>query len=257
MIFRFYRALVIESGPTPEAGSKSARYTAIKPLLDVMLAALLLVMLAPIIMVVMLLVRLTSRGPAIYSQVRLGKGGRLITIYKIRTMYRDSERETGPTWSRPGDPRVTPMGDFLRRSHLDELPQLVNILRGQMSLVGPRPERPELAGALERALPAYRRRLAVRPGLTGIAQVLQAPDTDLSSVDRKLSYDLYYLDRMSFWLDVRVLLGTGLVCLGVPFSTIGRVLRLQAVESDLPRLTAAAAPELPATALALSSPCLE
>ena len=121
---------------------------------------------------------------------------------------------------------MTPIGRFLRWAHLDELPQLVNILRGEMSLVGPRPERPELAGPIERALPTYRRRLSVRPGLTGLAQVQQGPDTDLLTVSRKLRYDLYYVRRMCFWLDLRVLIGTIFKCSGVPFDTIGRVLRL-------------------------------
>jgi lipopolysaccharide/colanic/teichoic acid biosynthesis glycosyltransferase len=181
---------------------------------------------APFILISMLLVRLTSRGPMIYAQKRLGQEGRTITIYKIRTMYQDAERETGPVWSRPGDPRVTPIGRVLRWAHLDELPQLLNILRGEMSLVGPRPERPELVGPLERALPGYRRRLTVRPGLTGLAQIQQGPDTCLYTVRRKLSYDRYYVKRVCFWLDVRVLLGTVLKCTGVPFEQIGRMLRL-------------------------------
>jgi len=121
---------------------------------------------------------------------------------------------------------VTPIGRFLRWAHLDELPQLVNILRGEMSLIGPRPERPELVGPIERALPCYRRRLSVRPGLTGLAQVQLGPDTDLLTVSRKLSYDLYYVRRVCFWLDIRVLLGTVLKCSGVSFSTIGRILGL-------------------------------
>jgi lipopolysaccharide/colanic/teichoic acid biosynthesis glycosyltransferase len=186
----------------------------------------MLLVTAPFILISMLLVRLTSRGPMIYAQKRLGQEGRTITIYKIRTMYQDAERETGPVWSRPGDPRVTPIGRVLRWAHLDELPQLLNILRGEMSLVGPRPERPELVGPLEQALPGYRRRLAVRPGLTGLAQVQQGPDTCLSTVRRKLKYDLYYVKRFCFWLDVRVLLGTVLKCTGVPFEQIGRMLRL-------------------------------
>jgi lipopolysaccharide/colanic/teichoic acid biosynthesis glycosyltransferase len=184
----------------------------------------MLLLTAPFILVSMLLVRLTSRGPIIYAQKRLGEEGRTITIYKIRSMYQDAERDTGAVWSLPGDPRVTPVGRFLRWAHLDELPQLVNVLRGEMSLVGPRPERPELVGPLERALPEYRRRLVVRPGLTGLAQVQQSPDTALHTVRRKLNYDLYYVERMSFWLDIRVLMATVLKCLGVPFDTIGRVL---------------------------------
>ena len=105
--------------------------------------------------------------------------GKVFTIYKIRTMYQDSERHCGPRWCVPGDPRVTPVGRFLRRCHVDELPQLINVLKGEMSLVGPRPERPEFLAQLERALPNYRQRLTVRPGLTGLAQVQQPPDTDL------------------------------------------------------------------------------
>ena len=107
--------------------------------------------------------------------------GKVFTIYKIRTMYQDSERHSGPTWCVPGDPRVTPVGRFLRWSHVDELPQLINVLMGEMSLVGPRPERPEFLAQLERALPDYRQRLTVRPGVTGLAQVQQPPDTTCSA----------------------------------------------------------------------------
>jgi lipopolysaccharide/colanic/teichoic acid biosynthesis glycosyltransferase len=235
----------IESGLALRAGSIEARYALIKPIFDPVLAALLLVLLAPVNLIVMVLVWLTSRGSTIYAHVRLAMGGRLITIYKIRTMYRDCERETGPTWSLPGDPRVTPLGRFLRWSHLDELPQLVNIIRGQMRLVGPRLERPALAGPLERALPGYRRRLTVRPGLTGLAQVLQPPDTDLSSVRRKLEFDLNYLDRMSPWLDLRVLLAMMLKCAGVPYAAIGRILRLCLQPVPYREEPRASGPELP------------
>jgi lipopolysaccharide/colanic/teichoic acid biosynthesis glycosyltransferase len=111
-------------------------------------------------------------------------------------------------------------------THVDELPQLINVLTGEMSLVGPRPERPEFLDELERGLPDYRGRLAVRPGVTGLAQVQQSADTDLSSVRRKLNYDLYYVERMNAWLDLRLILGTVLKCLGVPFAWIGRILQL-------------------------------
>jgi cellulose synthase operon protein C len=200
-------------------------YESIKPFLDFSLALPLFVISTPIILICMALVKFTSRGPAIYTQKRLGLAGRIFTIYKIRTMYEDSEHGCGARWSLPGDPRVTPVGRFLRFCHLDELPQLVNILWGEMSVVGPRPERPELAGQLERALPRYRERLAVRPGLTGLAQVQQPPDSDLVSVSRKLGYDLCYVDRMNPWLDFRIILGTVLKCLGVPFVWIGRLMR--------------------------------
>ena len=121
---------------------------------------------------------------------------------------------------------MTPVGRILRWSHIDELPQLINILRGQMSLVGPRPERPEFLERLEHELPGYRRRLAVRPGLTGLAQVRQPPDIDIVSVRRKLNYDLYYVERLNLWLDFRLMLGTVLKCLGFPFAWIGGILLL-------------------------------
>ena len=135
-----------------------------------------------------IVVKLTSRGPAFYTQIRLGQDGRAYAIYKLRTMTHDCEKLSGPQWSKKGDCRVTAVGRLLRRSHLDELPQLWNVLRGEMSLIGPRPERPEFVPRLERSLPHYRARLHVRPGVTGLAQVQLPPDTDLGSVRRKLAY---------------------------------------------------------------------
>lgn len=214
---------------TPQTGwvgTINNNYEPVKRGLDLALAFVLLVVTTPVILLSMLLVRLNSRGPSIYSQNRLGLAGRVFTIYKVRTMYHDSEHRCGPIWSVPGDPRVTPLGRFLRSCHIDELPQLINVLKGEMSLVGPRPERPEFLDQLERALPYYRQRLAVRPGLTGLAQVQQDPDADLNSVRCKLKFDLCYLERMSLWLDLRVIVGTALKCLGVPFNVIGRVLLL-------------------------------
>jgi lipopolysaccharide/colanic/teichoic acid biosynthesis glycosyltransferase len=201
-------------------------YERIKPWLDFAMALALLILTAPVMLAAMLLVWLTSRGPTIYSQRRLGLGGKEFTIYKIRTMYEDSERHSGATWCLPGDPRVTAVGRALRFSHVDELPQLINVLLGEMSLVGPRPERPEFLSTLEHDLPDYRRRLVVRPGVTGLAQVQQPPDTDVCSVRRKLTYDLCYVDRMGPWLDLRVLVATALKCVGVPFAWIGRLLLL-------------------------------
>jgi lipopolysaccharide/colanic/teichoic acid biosynthesis glycosyltransferase len=184
--------------------------------LEIVAGLVLLVLAAPLILVAGLLVKLTSRGPVFYTQTRVGRHGRHFTIYKIRTMVHDCESLTGPRWAIPDDPRVTRVGHFLRRSHLDELPQLVNIVRGDMALIGPRPERPEFLPDLERALPSYASRLAIRPGITGLAQIQLAADSDLDSVRRKLAYDLYYVEKVSPWLDLGILLGTAFKVLGAP-----------------------------------------
>lgn len=185
-------------------------------------AATLLIAATPVILLAAVLIRLTSRGPVIYPQVRLGLRGRTFTLYKLRTMYTDSERD-GPRWCTPGDPRVTPVGRILRRTHLDELPQLWNILKGDMALVGPRPERPEIAAELARALPEHPLRLRVLPGLTGLAQVLQSPDTSLFMVQSKLALDLHYIRERGGWLDLRILVATVPHVLGVPAGLIARV----------------------------------
>ncbi len=192
-------------------------YLKCKLVADVVAALLLMVVAAPIILVSALLVKLTSRGPAFYTQTRLGLHGRTFTMYKLRTMIHNCERLTGPRWAVPGDPRVTWFGRFLRATHLDELPQLLNVLRGQMSLIGPRPERPEFIPELERAMPHYRGRLLVRPGVTGLAQVQIPADTDLDTVRRKLAYDFYYVRHVGFWLDLRLLLCTAFYALRIPF----------------------------------------
>jgi lipopolysaccharide/colanic/teichoic acid biosynthesis glycosyltransferase len=182
-----------------------------------------LIILAPVIALTALLVRVTSRGPAFYTQTRVGRNGRLFTIFKIRTMIHECESLTGPRWSMPGDPRITPIGHFLRRTHLDELPQLLNVLRGEMSLIGPRPERPEFTAKLERALPAYPERLRVRPGVTGLAQVHLPGDTSLASVRIKLAHDLYYIQQLNPGLDMRIMVCTLLRVLGVSFESIRRL----------------------------------
>jgi lipopolysaccharide/colanic/teichoic acid biosynthesis glycosyltransferase len=198
-------------------------YAAWKGAVDFVLAILLLVLTAPLVLTALILVRLTSRGPAIYAQTRLGRQGRPFTLYKLRTMAHDCERETGPRWATSNDPRITRIGRFLRSTHLDELPQLWNVLRGEMCLVGPRPERPEFVRQLERAIPLYRQRLLVRPGLTGLAQVQLPPDTDLAGVRRKLACDVYYIGHLSPGLDLRILLSTATGVLGIPFG-VARVL---------------------------------
>jgi lipopolysaccharide/colanic/teichoic acid biosynthesis glycosyltransferase len=183
-------------------------YSKCKRVLDVVGALLVSLVALPILAVVAVLVKLTSRGPVLYSQTRVGRGGKPFTIWKVRSMYHDCEKYTGALWSQDGDPRVMPIGRILRRTHLDELPQLWNVVKGDMSLIGPRPERPEFVPQLEQAIPHYRDRLLVLPGVTGLAQIHFGPDTDLASVERKLLFDLYYIKHLSFWGDLRILLAT-------------------------------------------------
>ncbi|MBY0522440.1 MAG: sugar transferase [Gemmataceae bacterium] len=209
-------------------------YGPIKEAIDFVLAVLLLALAGPAMLLAGLLMKLTSQGPMFYSQVRLGRGGRPFWIYKVRTMIDGCEGRSGPCWSGPGDARVTPFGRFLRRTHIDELPQLWNVLRGDMALIGPRPERPEFVWGLERALPRYRERLQVRPGISGLAQVQLPPDTDLESVRQKLAYDLLYVERCSLWLDGRILLGTACALFNLPFGVARTVFQLPAPASDAP-----------------------
>jgi lipopolysaccharide/colanic/teichoic acid biosynthesis glycosyltransferase len=196
-----------------------------KRAVDIILAIVVFILTLPLLILAMALARLTSHGPSIYSQTRVGLHGRPFTIYKVRTMRLDSER-LGACWSLPGDPRVTPVGRFLRATHLDELPQLWNVLRGEMSFVGPRPERPMFVDQFKREIPCYGDRLLVRPGVTGLAQVQLPPDTDLNSVYRKLACDLYYVQRVSPWLDWLILLSTVTAVIGIPFAVPRVLLRI-------------------------------
>jgi len=151
-----------------------------------------------------LAIRLESGPPVLYSQVREGRGGRLFVLTKFRTMARDAEAD-GPQWSRENDPRITRVGRLLRRTHIDELPNLWAVLRGDMSMVGPRPERPEFVAELERQVPLYRARFTVAPGLTGWAQVNTEYGDSVEDATRKLEYDLYYVRHRSLWFDLRIL----------------------------------------------------
>jgi lipopolysaccharide/colanic/teichoic acid biosynthesis glycosyltransferase len=216
------------------ATGRGGWYGRVRVFADFVFALLLLVFTAPVILIAALLVKITSRGPAYFTQKRLGLHGKVYTIYKIRTMYYECERESGPKWSVKGDARITWLGRFLRFTHIDELPQLLNVLRGEMSLVGPRPERPEFLERLEQAMPRYRERLQVRPGVTGLAQVQLPPDSDVADVRRKLAYDLYFINSMSPWLDICILLGTPLKMCGVPYRYLRMLLRMP-TEADVVR----------------------
>ena len=198
-------------------------YLPCKSVVSFVLALTLLVLSAPFVLLAALLVKLTSSGPVFYSQTRVGKNGRPYQIYKLRTMHHNCEKGSGPRWSTPGDPRITPLGRILRRTHLDELPQLWNVVRGDMCLIGPRPERPEFIPRLAQALPHYTDRLLVKPGMTGLAQVQLPADTDLESVRRKLAYDLYYVRHVSPWLDLSIAFGTVLYLLGLPTRLMPRL----------------------------------
>jgi lipopolysaccharide/colanic/teichoic acid biosynthesis glycosyltransferase len=185
-------------------------YARLKRAADLVLAVVMLVPALPVMLLAMAVVRLTSRGPAIYVQTRLGRGGVPFRIFKIRTMVHECESLTGPRWAIPGDPRITPIGALLRATHVDELPQLWNVIRGDMSLIGPRPERPEIAEQLVTDIPRYYERLAVKPGITGLAQVQLPPDTEVKDVADKLVLDLAYIEKIGAWLDVRLLFCTAL-----------------------------------------------
>jgi lipopolysaccharide/colanic/teichoic acid biosynthesis glycosyltransferase len=187
----------------------------VKAVVGYALTAGLMVLAVPLMLASIVLVRLTSRGPAIYTQTRIGRCGRVFTLYKIRTMYHNCERQTGPRWSPPGDPRITPVGRIFRKLHLDELPQLWNVLRGDMNLIGPRPERPEIVAKLRLSVPGYDRRHSVKPGITGFAQIHLPPDTCVRSVKNKVVYDLFYIRHNSLGMELYILFATGLKLLGL------------------------------------------
>ena len=209
------------------------RYEIFKRLIDIVIASIILLLASPIILLCSLIVRLTSPGPAIYTQVRLGRHRKPFVIYKMRSMYHDCERHSGIRWCTKNDSRITPIGRFLRKSHIDELPQLWNVLRGDMSLIGPRPERPELVSSLQNLIPNYLERLLVHPGLTGLAQIQLPPDADIESVRKKLLVDCSYIDNLSFWLDCRIFIGTFFYLMGVPQWKTRSMLKLPFPESLL------------------------
>lgn len=191
-----------------EGFRKSRWLAAAKRLVDILLAVAVLVVTAPISLGVAILVRLMSPGPVFYHQKRVGREGRVFTIHKFRSMKPDAESETGAVWAVEGDPRVTTIGRLLRRTRLDELPQLWNVLRGDMSFIGPRPERPEFVSALTEQIPFYGQRHVVRPGLSGWAQIRHSYGSDVEGALQKLQYDLFYIKHMSVAFDCFIVLET-------------------------------------------------
>lgn len=163
---------------------------------------------APLMALVAVMVLVLDGRPIFYRQVRVGKRGKLFRILKFRTMRPHAEQETGAVWSCPGDPRVSRLGSWLRSSHLDELPQLINVLAGDMSLVGPRPERPEFMGALAAEEPRYTQRLLVKPGITGMAQLQLGYDETIVKIGMKVDHDLQYVESATLAMDMKLVLST-------------------------------------------------
>lgn len=178
----------------------------IKRLFDICIVILALPFALPIMLVSCAIIRATSKGKAVYTQIRVGENGKHFQIYKLRTMVMDSEKE-GAQWTQENDPRITPIGKILRSSRFDELPQLFNILKGDMSLIGPRPERPEFTEDLKKQIPYYDLRHTIKPGLSGWAQINEPLATPTNSLE-KLEYDLFYIRHLSFWLEMDIILKT-------------------------------------------------
>lgn len=173
--------------------------------IDIFCSSLGLLLGLPFFLLVVLAIKLDSPGPVIFRQVRVGKGDKHFVLYKFRTMRQDAEKETGAVWAATSDKRVTRVGSFLRKSRIDEFPQLINVLRGEMSLVGPRPERPEFVNKLKEIIPYYSERHFVKPGVTGWAQVRYPYGASVDDAVEKLRYDLYYIKNMSMTLDLKII----------------------------------------------------
>ncbi|MBN2543239.1 sugar transferase [bacterium] len=181
---------------------------AAKRILDIIIPWTLVVCSAPLCLLVMIAIKLDSEGGILYRQIRVGKHGKLFTLYKFRSMYKDAEKYTGPIWAKKNDPRVTKLGRILRRTRIDEIPQFINVIRGDMSLVGPRPERPHFVKMLRKRFPLYMKRLNIKPGLTGWAQVKHKYDTSLDDVKEKLKYDLFYIENFTLLFDIKIIART-------------------------------------------------
>jgi sugar transferase (PEP-CTERM system associated) len=195
-----------------EGFRKSKLLLLIKRISDFTIALIGMIITLPVMAVVSAAIRLESGGPILFRQERVGMGGRPFRILKFRSMCQDAE-QGGPSWATDGDPRITRVGRFLRKFRLDELPQLINVFRGEMSLVGPRPERPYFCQLLEQTVPYYMLRNSVRPGVTGWAQIRYQYGGSIEEAKRKLEYDLFYIKHMSFMLDLAIYFGTAKVVL--------------------------------------------
>ena len=185
----------------------------IKRIGDILISSFALILLFPLNILIGCFIKLNSKGDILYTQKRLGLNEKEFTLIKFRTMYLDSEKDTGPIWAEKDDPRITTAGRILRRYHLDEIPQLFNVILGEMSIIGPRPERPEIIGQIMKDIPYYSRRYKVKPGITGWAQIKGVYDTSLTDVKNKLKHDFYYIENMSLFLDLKIIFLTLIVVL--------------------------------------------
>lgn len=177
----------------------------LKRIMDCFLSSIIIILVSPILLVIALIIKLDSPGAVFYKQNRVGENGNIFRLLKFRSMIDNAEGTTGPVWAKQNDTRITRTGRILRTTHLDELPQLFNVLSGDMSLVGPRPERPYFVEKLAFQVPNYCQRLQVRPGITGWAQVNYKYDTTIEDVQRKLEFDLFYINNMSSFLDLKII----------------------------------------------------
>jgi len=236
-LFRLMATGVADAAPAPLASAEptsrhqlrvvpQSRSEIVNRAVNVAIAVVSLIILSPVMMLVALAIRLTSRGPVFYVQTRVGMdrrrrsatavfdrrssdvGGRAFRIIKFRSMRVDAEDGTGAVWAQKSDPRVTPIGNFMRKTRLDELPQLINVIRGDMNIVGPRPERPSIFAELRRNIESYPLRQQARPGITGWAQINRAYDATLDDVRAKVEFDLEYLERQSMLEDLKIMART-------------------------------------------------
>ena len=188
-------------------------YCRVKRAKDLLVSIVGLIVFSPLFAILAILVKVDSAGSVFFNQERVGEKGKIFKMWKFRTMRDNAELETGPVWANDDDPRVTKLGRFLRKSHLDEIPQLINIFKGEMSLIGPRPERPELVEIIKKDVPDFNNRLAVKPGIAGLAQSRYRYGASIKDAARKLKYDMIYIKKMCLLLDIKIL-----------FWTTGRVL---------------------------------
>lgn len=192
----------------PDIMSPAGKLT--KRILDVGISSFTLIILFPLLILVALSIKIDTKGPVFYKQIRVGRRGKEFQMYKFRSMIANSE-EYGPEWAGEDDPRITGTGKVIRKTYLDEVPQMINVLKNEMSLIGPRPERPYFVEQLKREIPYYYKRLSVKPGITGWAQIKHKYDSSLEDVKTKLQYDFYYIENMSLKLDFKIMINTIIV----------------------------------------------